>query len=233
MEQAEAALALDPRMEAAHLQLGQIFLSHNTAQAALEVFSEALLILPDSFLSRLGKGLALKDLGRYPEAEAELLANLARRPDYPIAFDALATAYLQAKRFDDLNHLASGYFARQPVDYRGAYFQAAALDGLKGDTGRIEALVTEAIRRNPKFAAAHALLGKTLLLQGDSQGAVAPLETALRLRPDYAPAAFHLAQAYRNLGERANAEQALQQFQTLKKLEQSPQPTLLYHRGKR
>lgn len=77
-------------MEAAHLQLGQIFLSHNTPQAALEVFSEALLILPDSFLSRLGKGLALKDLGRYPEAAAELLASLARRPDYPVKYTAIS-----------------------------------------------------------------------------------------------------------------------------------------------
>src|SRR6476659_11110408 len=38
VSEAEAALALEPRSEAAHLQLGQIFLSHNTPAAALEIF---------------------------------------------------------------------------------------------------------------------------------------------------------------------------------------------------
>src|SRR5437899_10542937 len=65
VSEAEAALAMEPRSEAAHLQLGQIFLSHNTPAAALEIFSEAQQIFPDSFLVRLGKGLSLKEIGKF------------------------------------------------------------------------------------------------------------------------------------------------------------------------
>src|SRR5437879_2432858 len=62
VQEAEAALALDPRSEPAHAQLAGIFLSHNTPSAALDIFSAALQLLPQSTLLRLGKGLALKEL---------------------------------------------------------------------------------------------------------------------------------------------------------------------------
>ena len=233
VRQAEAALALVPRSEAAHLQLGQIFLSHNTAEAALDVFSEALTLLPDSLMLRLGKGLALKDLARYPEAETELLACLTRQPELAIAFDALGTVYLHSKRFEELARAAGEFRMRRPGDYRGAYFSAVALDGLKRAPIDIETLLSESLRINPRFAAAHALLGKTRLQAGDARGAIPPLEMALRLRPNYGPAALHLAQAYQKVGRERDAERAFQKVRELKEQERTPAPSLLYHRGKR
>ena len=41
VSEAQAAIELDPKGLAAYLHLGQIFLSHNTPQPALEIFSEA------------------------------------------------------------------------------------------------------------------------------------------------------------------------------------------------
>ncbi len=230
---AEAALALAPQSEAAHLQLGQIFLSHNTPEAALDVFSEALTALPDSLMLRLGKGLALKDLARYPEAETELTACLARQPDLAVAFDALGTVYLHSKRFEELARAASEFRQRRPDDYRGPYFAAAALDGPKRAPTDIQALLAASLSINPRFAAAHALLGKTRLQDGDANGAIPPLEMALRLRPDYGPAALHLAQAYQKLGRHGDAERAFQKVRELKEQERTPAPSLLYHRGKR
>ncbi len=232
VEQAEAALALDPRSEAAHLQLGQIFLGHNTPQAAADVFTEALTLHPDSFLLRLGRGLALKDLQRWEDAERDLKQCLARRPDFPVAFDALGTVYLQTKRFEDLEELANGFRARNARDYRGPYFAAAAMDGSKADRPAIDALLAESIRLNPNFAASHALLGKRLLNAGDAAGAIRPLEQSLRLRPDYSPAAFHLAQAYLKAGRKADAARAFEQVKAIKEREQAPKPALQYHRGK-
>ncbi len=230
---AEAALALAPQSEAAHLQLGQIFLSHNTPEAALDVFSEALTALPDSLMLRLGKGLALKDLARYPEAQTELTACLGRQPELAIAFDALGTVYLHSKRFDELARAAGEFRKRRPDDYRGHYYSAAALDGLKRSPADMQALLAESLRINPRFAAAHALLGKTRLQAGDANGAIPPLETALRLRPDYGPAALHLAQAYQKVGRQRDAERAFQKVRELKEQEHTPAPSLLYHRGKR
>ena len=229
VEQAEAALSLDPRSEAAHLQLGQIFLGHHTPQAAADVFGEALALHPDSFLLRLGRGLAWKDLMRYDEAEADLRLCLTRRPDFPVAFDALATVYLQTKRFEDLRSLADGFRARNPKDYRGPYFTAAALDGLKGEA---DSLLAASVRLNPNFAAAHALIGKRQLAAGDTTAAISSLQRALQLRPDYSPAALHLAQAYQKAGRDADAAIAFTRVRELKAQEQAPPPGLTYHRGK-
>ena len=233
VREAEAALALAPRSEAAHLQLGQIFLSHNTPEAALDVFSEALTAVPDSLMLRLGKGLALKDLARYPEAETELTACLARQPELAIAFDAMGTVYLHSKRFEDLAKLAGEFRRRRPDDYRGHYYSAAALDGLQRTPIEIEPLLAESLRSNPGFAAAHALRGKIRLQAGDAKGAIPALEAALRLRPGYGPAALHLAQAYQKVGRAEDAERAFQRVRELKELERTPAPSLLYHRGKR
>jgi tetratricopeptide (TPR) repeat protein len=232
VEQAEAALNLDPRSEAAHLQLGQIFLGHNTPQAAADVFGDALQLHPESFLLRLGRGLAWKDLMRYEEAEADLRICLSRRPDFPIAFDALATVYLQGKRFEDLQTLADAFRARNPKDYRGPYFAAAARDGGKTGDPAIDPLLDESIRLNPNFAASHALVGKRKLAAGDIAAAIPSLEQALRLRPGYSPAALHLAQSYQKAGRTADAANAFRRVREIKEKEQTPPPSLTYHRGK-
>ncbi|MDX1981211.1 MAG: tetratricopeptide repeat protein [Bryobacteraceae bacterium] len=231
VEEAEAALAIDPRQEAYHLQLGQIFLARNTPQAAAEVFEEALRLFPDSLLLRLGNGIALKNLMRYEDAERQLRQCLQRQPGFPLAFDELATVLLLQKRFEDVRGLADQYRAAHPADYRGFYFAAAARE--KAGEPAIESLISESIRLNPNFAAAQALLGKVRLESGRAAEAIAPLERALQLRPDYTPAALHLAQAYRRAGRRADADRALQLLRELKDKESRPAPALRYHRGKR
>ena len=109
--EAEAALQLDPRSEPAHVQLGYIFLSRNTPLAAVEIFTEAERLFPQSIIVRLGKGLALKELQRYDEAEKTLAACWP----HPIAFDALATVLVQRGKFEeakDLRNDSSGNRSR-------------------------------------------------------------------------------------------------------------------------
>lgn len=234
VEQAEAALAIDPKSEMAHLQLGQIFLGNNTPRAAFEIFSEALAIHPDSLLLRAGRGLALRELTRYAEAESDLRMCYQRRPDFPPAFDGLAGIYATTKRFEDLLALARDFGSRDPRhDYRGPYYEAVALDGLRSDPEEIKRRLHQANARNPRFAASRALLGKVLLQSGQASSAIPELEAALRLRPDYSPAALHLAQAFQKAGRTEDAARAFQKLREIKEREQAPKPALDYHRGKR
>jgi tetratricopeptide (TPR) repeat protein len=231
VEEAQLALDLDPRQESLHLHLAQIFLTRNTPQPAFEILSEAQALFPDSLLVRLGKGLALKELLRYDEAEKELLECLRRRPDLALAFDALGSAYLSTKRFEDGLQAAERYRKNNPKDFRGYYYLAACRDGLKLEPPETEALLRHAIRLQPEFAASHALLGKLLLDGERAREAVASLEEAIRLRPDYSPPHYHLAMAYRRLGRLDDAERASRLFSELKDKERQPAPTLLYRRG--
>ena len=225
--EAEEALKLDPRHEAAHVQLGYIFLSRNTPAAAVDIFTEAERLFPGSQVIRLGRGLALKDLQRYDEAEKVLSGCWP----HPLAFDAQATILIQLRRFDEAKELAARFIEANPRDYRGHYFLAAAKDGL------LEPDAADAVRRSlelkPDFAASHALLGKIRLREGSLKAAAESLERAVRYRPDLTQAHLHLAQAYQKLGRAADAAREFAIVRELKEKEAEPRPSLQYHRGSR
>jgi tetratricopeptide (TPR) repeat protein len=231
VEEAEAALALDPAQEPIYLHLGQIFLTRHTPAAALEVFSEAHAIFPDSLLLRLGKGLALKELQRWEEAESELAACLARKPDLGIAFDALGAVLIQTKRFEALEKASLAFGSAAPADFRGPYYLGEALYGLRRDPDQAERLARQAIERQPSFAAAHGLLGRLMLAAGRPAEAVPALEEAVRLRPGFSQFHFHLARAYRAMGDQERAAAALEAHKNAVEKENQPFLTLRYRRG--
>ena len=223
--EAERALQLDPRNEAAHVQLGYIFLSRNTPAAAAEIFTDAEKIFPQSLIVRLGKGLALKELQRYDEAEVTLAACWP----HPLAFDALATVFVHRAKFQETKELAARFIQANPKDYRGYYFLAAGADGLR-ENGAREA-IRQSLARKADFAASHVLLGKILLREGELEAAVAALLQAIRYRPDFVQAHLQLGQAYQKLGRRADAAREFAIVTELKKKEAQPKASLLYHRG--
>lgn len=229
--EAQAELDRNPRSEAAYLKLGQVFLTWNTYTPALEVFEDAAKLFPDSVMIVLGRGLARKGLQHFDEAERDLLECLKRDAKLAVAFDALASMYLQTFRHEDAEHLSRRFVVSNPQDYRGYYYLAAALEPLKSDPEGTLELLRQSMERNPRFAAAYALAGKLLLGQNRTQESIVQLERATGLRPDYAPAHLYLGNAYRKIGRDADA--ALE-FQTVRELKEKEQhvPSLLYHRGR-
>jgi tetratricopeptide (TPR) repeat protein len=223
--EAEAALQIDSRHEAAHVQLGYIFLSRNTPLAAVEIFTEAEQMFPESTVVRLGKGLALKELQRYDEAEKTLGACWP----HPLAFDALATVLVRRGKFGEAKDFAARFIQAQPGDYRGYYFLAAAKDGLQEKDAK-EA-VKQSLARKADFAASHALLGKIQLRDGELQAAAASLEQAIRYRPDLVQAHLQLGQTYRRLGRDDDAAREFAIVRQLNEKEAQPKPSLRYHRG--
>lgn len=232
ISEVEAALRIEPRNEAAHLQLGQIFLSHNTPLAALEVFSEALQMFPQSFLIRLGRGLALKEIARYDESAAELRVCLSRQPSSGIAFDALATVLLLSSRFEEVQQVSDAYSNRNPADFRGYFYMAAGREGAGLPDDPSLKLLRTSLELNPTFAASLSLVGKILLRRNSLQEAAVALERSLALRPDHVPSHMTLANVYRKLGREADAAREFQSIRELHEKERQPGPSLLYHRGK-
>ncbi|MEO8128701.1 MAG: tetratricopeptide repeat protein [Bryobacteraceae bacterium] len=232
VSEAEAALQMEPRSEAGHLQLGQIFLSHNTPLAALDIFTDAQQLFPKSFLIRLGRGLALKEIGRYEEAAGELQECLRQQPSSRIAFDGLGTALLQSSKFEELVQVSEAYSKRNPEDYRGYFYLAAAREGLALSDDVSLKLLRKSLQLNPNFAASLSLLGKILLRQNSLQEAVAALERSVALRPDHVPSHMTLATVYRKLGREKEAAREFETIREIHEKERQPSPSLLYHRGK-
>ena len=217
VREAEAALALDEKSEANHLQLAQIFLARNTPQPAYDVLSDAQRLFPDSLLVRMGRGLASKQLGRSNEAAAELSECLRRKPDWALALDALGGVYLQSSRFAELERVATDYCDRNPEDFRGWYYAAAARSGACIEDAETEKLVRRSIRLNGNFAPSRSLLGKLLASSGQVQEAIAELERAVKLRPGDATLHMRLAYVYQEAGRAADATQQFELGLELKK----------------
>jgi tetratricopeptide (TPR) repeat protein len=230
VSEAQAEISSSPRNLAGYLQLGQIFLQYNTPQPAVEIFSKALQVAPDSLVAHLGEGLALKGIQQFDLAEKELSLCLKLNPQMTVAFDGLAELFIESLEFEKLSGIARQYLQTNPSDYRGYYYLAAAQEHETERGQATEALLRKAIALDPGFAASYTLLGKLLLQRGSAAEAVPELEHAIHLRPDYRPAHLNLANAYRKLGRGADAARELQKVRDLNEKD-STKPSLLYHRG--
>jgi tetratricopeptide (TPR) repeat protein len=233
VEEAQTAIGAAPRSEAAYLQLAQIFLSRNTPLPAYEILSDATKLFPDSAAVRLGVGLGLKELQRYDEAIQVLTECLRLKPDLGPAFDALGASYLDSNRYAELLSVATEYMGRSPEDFRGYYYVAAAREKLQMDAEGTEKLIRRSIEYNSRFAASYALLGKVLMGGGRLEAAAGALEEAVRLRAEYTPAHYYLANVYRKLGRDEEAKREFAAVARLKEEESKPVPKLSYHRGER
>ncbi|MGH9666322.1 MAG: tetratricopeptide repeat protein, partial [Bryobacteraceae bacterium] len=230
--EAQAAINLDPRSEASRLQLAQVFLTRNTPQPAVEILSQALPLFPESTLIRLGLGIALNGVERYDEAVRVLTDCLRRKPDFGPAFEALGNAYLGLADYARLRTTAMAYVRRNPDDYRGYYYQAAASDKLAMDAAGTEALLRRSVSLNPRFAGSTALLGKELIDEGRTMEAANALDQAIRMRPNDKLAHLYLGIAYRKLGRQEDARRESAELSRLNDEENRAAPKLRYHRGK-
>jgi tetratricopeptide (TPR) repeat protein len=229
VSEAQAEIQSNPKSLAGYLQLGQIFLEYNTPEPAVEIYTKALQLAPDSLVARLGEGLALTGMHRLDEAEKELRVCYQREPT-AAAFDALASLYLEAMEYEKLAAIAQQYSGTNPSDYRGYYYLAAAREHEEEQRPAVEALLKKAIGLDPNFAASFALLGKLLLQDGRALESARELERAIQLRPDYRPAHLYLANAYKKLGREADAAREFQLVRELNEKE-ATKPSLRYHRG--
>jgi Flp pilus assembly protein TadD len=99
------------------------------------------------------------------------------------------------------------------------------------DGAGTERLIRRAIEYNARFAASYALLGKVLMGGGRLEEAAGALQEAVRLRADYTPAHYYLANVYRKLGREEEARREFAEVARLKQEESKPVPALSYHRG--
>jgi tetratricopeptide (TPR) repeat protein len=76
-------------------------------------------------------------------------------------------------------------------------------------------LFRDVIKTLPGYELAHFELGRALLQQGDTAGAIESLETARKLAPDRDATYFQLSQAYRRAGRMQEAGKALAAYQKL------------------
>ena len=83
------------------------------------------------------------------------------------------------------------------------------------DFSEAESALKRSIAEKPNFADSHAFLGELYLSSGQTDDAIAQLETAHKLGPESASVYSHLAMAYRRKGNSSAAEKALKKLAAL------------------
>lgn len=219
------AITLDPSESNVYV-LGIEFLRHWTFDAAIKEFAAGAKKFPDSERMRRGLAIAYYGNGNYDQAIPILADLLDTHPDNAMYADLFGRSCTVLT--EDVNARCSSLIQFAQKHPQNATLSVyAAISILHRPTGAndlqtAKALLQHAIAADPKLAQARMEMG--VLLQTESKWAesVAPLEVAIRLKPDYAQAHYRLARAYSHLGKHAEAQQqiALDQ-QYSKKQEQS------------
>ena len=143
------------------------------------------------------------------KAEAVLNTRLKMEPKDLAIRSALASIYLQQKKYDDAITEYTRITADHPAD-------AAALNNLawvyqqKGDLGKARGLAEQANAVAPRVPQIDDTLGWILLAQGETQKALTYLSAASLSAPSNPDIQYHLAVALHRVGRQADAQATLE-----------------------
>jgi tetratricopeptide (TPR) repeat protein len=165
-------------------------------------------------------------LRRMPEAEKEGREALRLRPDLPEVHLELGEVYAAASRWAKAEQEFRAQNELQPGNAEAAYRLGIALLE-QGKVHNARAELTRADHLMPAMPETLYSLGKAASLDGDATGAEKAWTHLLSIEKDSALAAqahFGLAALYRKQGKTAAAQQEMQEFQSLQKNSNQPQP---------
>ena len=188
-------LSLQPKLMAAQVNLGNIYLELNRLDDAEQSFSAALEIEKQNPAAHYGLGQVALSRRRYADAVTQFEKALALAPAANRIHYALAMAYRGLQNPEKAKmHLAEqgpvGVRVADPLmDRLAELVQSARVYLIRGkqalEAGRYEEAAAEfrkAIAANPQSVPAHVNLGATLTQLGDLKGAVEEFEKTLRNR---------------------------------------------------
>lgn len=157
-------------------------------------------------------GMAAAKLGDWQGTIQRLEAETKNVPDNDLAWANLGQAYLNADRLEDA--LAA---AQKALDISPDDSQANNLVGLywmnKNDAGKAKAQFELAIKKEPSNAAAWYYLAIIAQSQNNTDAALANLQKALDVAPNFMPAYQLAAQIYEGMGDMSRANQIRQMMQ--------------------
>lgn len=206
----ERALAIDPKLEEAAVNLSALHLDAQKYDEALKVARAGLAQNGKSAPLRLNEGLALAATGKSAEGLVAMEQAAQLAPGNAMVLLTVGQALGQAKRRDEaIARLEAA--GRAAGDDRGVL--ASAAFELKG-LGAFAPCITLLDKAIGLKDAAELRTYRALCKLGtaDKAGALADLEAATRAEPEFAPAHFYLGGRRAEAGEWASSEAAYRQY---------------------
>jgi tetratricopeptide (TPR) repeat protein len=197
------------------LARGDAALRAEQTYGALEAYSGAIALRPDSMLAHLRRGETYERRGDLNRAAIDFRTAAGIDPSATRALDELGDVFYERQRF---RNAADTYADCLRVDDRSATvtYKLALARYRDGDLDAALATVRQAVRLNDRSPDAQYLLGLCLREQGQVTAAQKALEKAVALSPGLIPAREELADLYGSVGRRA---EELEQLQVLAALD--------------
>lgn len=200
---------------------GAELLLHHAAEPAVQVFTKGHSLHPGSLRMLIGLGAAWFARGANDEAVQRLCEASDLSPNDPTAYLFLGKM-LRAETRPSQNELEKlrRFAISQPQNADAKYYYAVALWKSRKDpqdpvVTEAQSSLVEAIRLNPRSAAAHLQLGIVHAEERDDTNAISEYQKAIQIDPQLEEAHFRLAQAYRQTGEIDKSKKELRIHQQL------------------
>jgi len=197
---------------AAYLTRGDAALRDDQTFAAIEAYSGAIALRPDSMLAHLRRGQTYQrrgDRGDLEAAARDFRKAAALDPTATRPLEALGDALYQLQRYE---RAAEAYESYLRLDDRSAHviYRLALARYRQNDVDAAVAALRDTIRVDDKMADAHYLLGLCLRERRRPAEAVRAFEKAVALEPGMLAAREELADLYRALDRRTEELEQLQ-----------------------
>jgi tetratricopeptide (TPR) repeat protein len=173
------AIELDPKRVESYLSLARFHIVTGETPKAEELFKRAIAINANSALAHVEYGKFLVQTNRGPEAEAEFRKAVEVEPNDRTARFVMASYYLVNKQYDKAEEQ---YRALAALDKEKPESQAVLADFYSAINRTDESvkIYQDILAKAPDFMQGRYRLAEILLMRGDSQGANAQIEEALK-----------------------------------------------------
>lgn len=209
IQDADAALRLDPKSPFAYKSRGRAKLSLGDAKSAIADFSEAIRIDPAFAPAYCHRGEAWLKLEDHQKAIGDTSRAIALDPVSPMALSVRGRAYSAIGRYDKSLDDFNALLALDPKYVPGLNNRANVLSKFARYAESIQDYTTAlGIEERGDIYYNRAIAWARL---GNRQKAIDDLTSAIRIDGDSAPAYYHRAQLYAQIGdmEKAAADMAI------------------------
>lgn len=201
----QRAVALDPKLTEAWVNLSAALLDVERADEALSVAERGLEAHPDAPELLYNRALALRAQNRTDDALSAYARALEAGPDNPEVKYGYAEALIEAGDRDRARPLLESLTDVERVDILAS--SARLLGGLGAFDACVRAL-DKALGMEP-LAELHVQRGLCRHGRKDEPGALADFQAAVAADPSFAPAHYYLGMHHKTHGDRAKARAAL------------------------
>jgi tetratricopeptide (TPR) repeat protein len=176
------AIELDPKRVESYLSLSRFYMVTNDAAKAEELFKRAISVNPNSPLAHTEYGKFLVQHNRLPEAEAELNKAVEVGPTDRTARYVLASYYLVNKQLDKAEQAYKALAALDPDKPESQANLADFYSSINRSDDAVK-IYQDILAKSPDFMFGRYRLAEILLMKGDTQGASAQIDQALKKDP--------------------------------------------------